>query len=186
MEISSHAQKTIGSLVLMHLTCAGLSKQQLKNMLNEAKELGIKNILALRGDAPTGSTWAGGIKHAIDLVKLIRSEHGDHFGIAVGGHPEGHPDSASREQELKHLKEKVDAGADFIISQLFFDTDAFLRYVRDCRAVGIECPIIPGIMPIQDYNSFKQLTDYCKTSVPAAITQRLDPIKGAVNRLCYS
>ncbi|CAN0448259.1 unnamed protein product, partial [Discosporangium mesarthrocarpum] len=99
----------------------------------------------------------GGLKHAIDLVRLIREEHGNFFGVAVAGHPEGHPEARAAGQEgsqglaeeLQRLKQKVDAGADFIVTQFFYDTDAFLDYERQCREIGIECPIIPGIMPIQ-------------------------------------
>ena len=116
---------------------------------------GIRNILALRGDPPKGKrSWSkgdvsgGDCDRSIDLVKLIRELHGDYFCIACAGHPEGHPGSYSREDELKHLKEKIDAGADFIITQFFYDADLFLEYVRTCRSVGIDCPILPGILPM--------------------------------------
>lgn len=99
----------------------------------------------------------GGLRHAIDLVRLIKQEHGDYFGVAVAGHPEGHVDGRNgrlgpeevERVELQRLKEKVDAGADFVITQFFYDTEAFLRYARRCREIGITCPIIPGIMAIQ-------------------------------------
>ncbi|KAG5175982.1 methylenetetrahydrofolate reductase-domain-containing protein [Tribonema minus] len=181
LAISAAAQKYLGVQVLMHLTCTGMTVEQVKEALIKAREAGIQNILALRGDPSKGSAaWeavTGGLANAAELVKLIREEHGDYFGIAVAGHPEGHIDSTSTEQELLHLKDKLAAGADFVITQFFYDPAAFLTYVEHCRAVGITAPIIPGIMPIQSYTAFKLMTDYCKTKVPLAIREALEPIK---------
>lgn len=115
-------------------------------MLSMAKSSGVRNILALRGDPPGKRAWkindvSGGECHrAVDLLKLIRKQHGDYFGIGVAGHPEGHPSSPRQALELKHLKEKIDAGGQFIITQFFYNTNVFIDYV---------CPILPGIMPIQ-------------------------------------
>lgn len=145
---------------------------------------GIKNILALRGDPPRGKrSWAPGdtsdgyCHRAIDLVKLIRELHGDYFGIAVAGHPEGHPSSYSLDDEMVHLKEKIDAGADFIITQFFYDTAAFLTFVERCRQIGITCPILPGIMPIQSFSAFTKMTTYCGVCVPRYIMNKLEPVK---------
>ncbi|CAN0144090.1 unnamed protein product [Ascophyllum nodosum] len=202
LAISVNAQKYLGVEVLMHLTCTNLKVEEIKDALNRAREAGIKNILALRGDPAKGlETWEaaeGGLRHAIDLVRLIRKEHGDYFGVAVAGHPEGHTDgkgqpslsssSPSQEDhgesggeeeerlELQRLKEKVDAGADFVITQFFYDTEAFLRYARRCREVGITCPIIPGIMAIQNYTAFTRMTQFCETRVPPEIREALKPI----------
>mmetsp|Transcript_16522 Transcript_16522/g.47426 ORF Transcript_16522/g.47426 Transcript_16522/m.47426 type:complete len:721 (+) Transcript_16522:150-2312(+) len=184
LAVAAHAQRFCGVDVLMHLTCTGLTREQLSNHLNQAKICGVRNILALRGDPPRGKVrWepndvsGGECERAIDLVKLIRELHGSYFGIAVAGHPEGHPASRSVEEEMMHLKAKMDAGADFILTQFFYDVRSFLDYVKRCRAYGITCPILPGIMPIQSYLSFKRMTEYCGVSVPPAVMERLEPVK---------
>ena len=184
LAVASHAQRFCGVDVLMHLTCTGLTRGQLAEHLRQARSCGVRNILALRGDPPRGKVaWGpddvsgGECDRAIDLVKLIRELHGPYFGIAVAGHPEGHPASASVEEEMEHLKAKIDAGADFVLTQFFYDVRSFLDYVKRCRAHGITCPILPGIMPIQSYQSFQRMTEYCGVSVPAAVMERLDPVK---------
>ncbi len=115
--------------------------------------------------------------YATDLVRFIRAEFGDYFCICVSGYPEGHLECASLEDDLQRLKEKVDAGADFIITQLFYDVQLFLDFVRKCRDIGIAVPIIPGIMPIQNYPGFTRMTGFCKTKVPQHIVDALEPIK---------
>lgn len=184
MAIASYAQKFLGVDVLLHLTSAGMSKEQLIQALQQAKAAGINNILALRGDPPRGKkSWQPGDEsggfcpRAIDLVKLIRELYGNDFGIAVAGHPEGHPSSNSPEEEMQHLKEKIDAGADVVITQFFYDTELFLDFCARALAAGITCPIIPGIMPIQSYSSFKRMTEYCQIKVPPAVWTKLDPVK---------
>lgn len=120
---------------------------EIKEKLTIAKKNGIQNILALRGDPPKGTeTWEkteGGFQYAIDLIKFIKQEFGDYFGIGVAGYPQGHPDG-NYEEDLKFLKLKVDAGAEFIVTQLFYDVDQFLDFVKDCRKIGITVPILPG------------------------------------------
>lgn len=150
MAISEYTQTYFGVDALMHLTCTNLTLSNLKDILKNARELGIQNILALRGDPPKGALqWEpipGGCNNAIDLVKLIRKEHGDYFGIAVAGFPEGHPHSKeSLQDEVRYLKQKVDAGADFVLTQFFYDPDVFIEFLQHCRGVGIRCPIIPGV-----------------------------------------
>jgi methylenetetrahydrofolate reductase (NADPH) len=156
-----------------------MSVNDLKEKLVIAKNNGISNILALRGDPPQGSeNWKSkedGLSYSKDLVELIRKEHGDYFGICVAGYPEGHPDG-SYETDLKFLKEKVDAGADYIITQLFYDCDAFLKFCKDAKAIGINCPILPGIMPIHSYNGFKRMVSFCKTKIPEHIEKELSEI----------
>lgn len=147
----------------------------------KAKELGIVNLLALRGDPPRGEEyWIAAdpqFQHGSDLVRYIRREYGDHFCIGVAGYPEGAPDSADRSQDVRYLKDKVDAGADFIVTQLFYDTDRFISWIEECRSAGITVPIIPGIMPIQNYASFRRLTNLCKAQVPADIVEALTPLQ---------
>lgn len=181
LEICKNAQAVYGLETSMHLTCTNMPREKVDRALKEAKASGIKNILALRGDPPRGqSTWQkceNGFAHAVDLVRHIKKEYADYFCISVAGYPEGHIENEDRELDMKFLKEKVDAGADYIVTQLFYDTDLFLNWVTECRKVGIKCPIIPGIMPIQSYGGFTRMTTLCKTLVPKHITEELEPIK---------
>lgn len=137
--------------------------------------------MALRGDPPKGQTqWVApenGFRHAIDLVKFIREKYGGHFDIAIAGFPEGHPDRETKEIELRHLKAKVDAGATFIFTQMFYDFDIFAEWVRDVRAAGIDIPIIPGIMPIQNYAGFKKTTKWFGTIVPDSWEEALASVQ---------
>ncbi|XP_016141802.1 methylenetetrahydrofolate reductase-like [Sinocyclocheilus grahami] len=151
MIIASTAVNYCGLESVLHLTCCNQTKEKITAHLNKAKRLGLKNIMALRGD-PIGEDWVeedGGFNYATDLVKHIRCEFDDYFDICVAGYPTGHPEAESYEDDLRHLKEKVDAGAHFIVTQLFFRAETFLKFVKDCRAIGITCPILPGIFPIQ-------------------------------------
>lgn len=184
LAIASHAQKYLGVDVLLHLTTVGATRELLARALDQAKTSGVRNILALRGDPPRGQrTWTQGdtsggeCDRAVDLVKLIKYLHAEYFCIAVAGHPEGHPASFSQEDEMIHLREKIEAGADLIMTQFFYDTDVFLDFVRRCRANGITCPIIPGIMPIQSYSSFQRMTEYCNVAVPERISRLIEPVK---------
>jgi len=180
LEICTNAQKFVGLNTMMHMTCTNMPKDKIHEALQQAKDSGIQNILALRGDPPRGEEWKqveGGFGHAVDLVRYIRQEFGNYFCICVAGYPEGHIDATSYEDDLKHLKEKVDAGADFVITQLFYDVDLFVKYVKDCRALGVNCPIVPGIMPIHTFGGFERMTTLCKTFVPQKIRDALEPIK---------
>jgi methylenetetrahydrofolate reductase (NADPH) len=179
--ISQTAQKLCCADVMMHLTCTNIKIEDVKDALKQARAAGIRNILALRGDPPHGAdVWErteGGLSYGADLVKLIREEHGDWFGIGVAGYPEGHTQATSLEEDMVHLKAKVDAGADFIVTQLFYDCDLYLAWVDRCRAAGIMCPIVPGIMPIQSFAGFQRMTTLCKTFVPQEIRDALAPIE---------
>eukprot|EP01035_Chromulina_nebulosa_P020373 gene20373-26441_t len=181
MTLCEYSQKYFGVTVLMHLTCTNLKINEIKSILQSAKDAGIKNILALRGELNKGSfVWEpipDGLSNAIDLVKLIRQLYGDYFCIAVAGFPEGHPYSKDPSTDIQYLKEKIDAGADFILTQFFYDTDIYIDYINKCRSYGITCPIIPGFMPIQSYSSFQKMTTFCKTKVPSYIWNDINPIK---------
>merc|ERR1719162_2363994 len=187
LELCINALKFHGLNVMMHLTCTNMPKESLKTALKTCKENGIRNILALRGDPPGHLEQGeksegfkqveGGFAYATDLVKYIRAEFGDYFCIAVAGYPEGHLEATSFDDDMKHLKEKVDAGADLIVTQLFYDNEGFLEYVDKCKKMGITIPILPGIMPIQSYGGFSRMTSLCKTKVPAHITDALEPVK---------
>lgn len=190
LDIAARMQNEVGVETMMHLTCTNMPAASLDDALAKVKAAGLTNILALRGDPPKGqdefTTVEGGFSCALDLVKHIRDTHGDHFGIAVAGYPEAHPDAIvddaaamadAYKADIAYLKRKVDAGADFIVTQLFYDVDVFLQFEKDCRAAGIGCPILPGIMPIQSYGGFKRMTTFCKTKVPADIEAALEAIK---------
>ncbi|ORX45478.1 methylenetetrahydrofolate reduct [Hesseltinella vesiculosa] len=180
-EIVKTSQVKYGVETMMHLTCTNMPKEKVDKALEAAKACGCQNILALRGDPPHGQDrWEsceGGFSHAEDLVKYIRNKYGDYFGIAVAGHPEGHMDASSKEDDLLHLKAKVDAGADLIVTQLFYDIDVFLDFVQKCRAIGITCPILPGVFPIQNYQGLKRVISFNDNFVPEKIWQDLEPIK---------
>ncbi|KAJ1654780.1 methylenetetrahydrofolate reductase (NAD(P)H) met13 [Dispira simplex] len=180
-EICRTSQNVYGLETCMHLTCTNMSVDKIDRALMEAKEAGIQNILALRGDPPRGALeWTqceNGFAHASDLVRYIRKHYGNYFCISVAGYPEGHLDSPNLEEDLVHLKAKVDVGADYIVTQLFYDVDLYLDWVQKCRDIGITCPILAGIMPIQSYNGFNRMTTLCKTAVPAHILEALAPIK---------
>ncbi|CAN6308767.1 unnamed protein product [Urochloa humidicola] len=189
LEIANRMQNMVCVETMMHLTCTNMPVEKIDHALETIKSNGIQNVLALRGDPPHGQDKfvqvEGGFGCALDLVQHIRAKYGDYFGITVAGYPEAHPDvigegGATLEaysNDLAYLKRKVDAGADLIVTQLFYDTDIFLKFVNDCRQIGITCPIVPGIMPINNYKGFLRMTGFCKTKIPDEITAALDPIK---------
>ncbi|XP_029332448.1 methylenetetrahydrofolate reductase isoform X1 [Mus caroli] len=179
MMIASTAVNYCGLETILHMTCCQQRPEEITGHLHRAKQLGLKNIMALRGD-PVGDHWEaeeGGFSYATDLVKHIRTEFGDYFDICVAGYPRGHPDAESFEDDLKHLKEKVSAGADFIITQLFFEASTFFSFVKACTEIGISCPVLPGIFPIQGYTSLRQLVKLSKLEVPQKIKDVIEPIK---------
>ena len=142
--------------------------------------LSFKTDLCPSLDPPVGTEWKhqeNGFNYATDLVRFIRDTYGDYFVICVAGYPHGHPDSTNYQEDLLHLKAKVDAGADFIITQLFFRPEKFFQYLTDCRNLGITCPIIPGILPIQSYDSLRHICKLSKLEVPEDIVNTLEKIK---------
>ncbi|XP_011074036.1 probable methylenetetrahydrofolate reductase [Sesamum indicum] len=190
LEIANRMQNMVCVETMMHLTCTNMPIEKIDHALVTIKSNGIQNVLALRGDPPHGQDKfvqvEGGFACALDLVKHIRSKYGDYFGITVAGYPEGHPDviqdggvapPEAYENDLAYLKRKVDAGADLIVTQLFYDTDIFLKFVNDCRQIGITCPIVPGIMPINNFKGFLRMTGFCKTKIPPEIMAALEAIK---------
>ncbi|XP_017483415.1 PREDICTED: methylenetetrahydrofolate reductase-like [Rhagoletis zephyria] len=174
--IAGCALNYCGLNTMLHITCIGMSRERLAGCLERAKAIGIRNILALRGDK-NQSEKATDFTYAADLVRYIRKEYGDYFTIAVAGYPTTHPESASRASDLAFLKEKVDAGADFIITQLFFEVEVFARFVADCRALGITVPILPGVMPIQNYDSLEKIARVSGLVIPERILADIAPLK---------
>ncbi len=164
------------SLVVMpHLTCIGQSEAELKEILSGYRSLGIENILALRGDPPQGADHISGGEaacHASDLVRLIASFGGFATGVAV--YPEGHVEASSLESDVLHTKEKIDAGADFAITQMFYDNRFYYDYVERAERAGIHVPIIPGIMPITDIGKIKRFCGTCGTTLPSSLVDRME------------
>ncbi|KAJ8489356.1 hypothetical protein ONZ51_g2999 [Trametes cubensis] len=180
-ELVKTCQKLIGIETCMHLTCTGMPRVKVDIALREAKEHGCRNILALRGDPPVGREWEPvdtGFRYGVDLVRYIRAQYGDYFDVSVAGYPQTHrlpPEEAAR--EMGYLKEKVDAGANFIFTQMFYDVDMFIDWVKAARAAGITVPIVPGIMPIQTWNGFQKATSLAKITVPQSFLDALEPHK---------
>ena len=166
---------------MLHMTCLGCREQTMRDYLEKAKLFGIRNILALRGDNPNEkfdeSEKEGRMQYATDMVRYIAREFPGEFTVVVAGYPSGHPDASSYEEDLLNLKAKVDAGADFIITQLFFKASSFKKFYDDCRAVGITCPIIPGVMPIQSFDSLRHIVNLSKLEVPDEIQKVVLPLK---------
>eukprot|EP00545_Synedropsis_sp_CCMP1620_P009726 CAMPEP_0119003432 /NCGR_PEP_ID=MMETSP1176-20130426/555_1 /TAXON_ID=265551 /ORGANISM="Synedropsis recta cf, Strain CCMP1620" /LENGTH=402 /DNA_ID=CAMNT_0006955033 /DNA_START=25 /DNA_END=1233 /DNA_ORIENTATION=- len=215
MDIAMQAHNT-GHVANLHMTCTNMGddtspKEAIKKALQQAKDGGIRNIVALRGDPPAGEEeWKaadGGFTCALDLVVYMREEFGSDFGISVAGYPEGHPNAISEiadpstmtpaekarssscdgktftckdedyKKEMDYLKKKIDAGSDFIITQMFFDTAVFIQFVKDCRTWGITCPVVPGLMCLNAYGGFKKMTKFCKSRVPADLDAGMEEKK---------
>lgn len=157
-----------------HLSCIGATKDGLRDLLNRYKENGIKRIVALRGDMPSGMRGPGELRYANELVEFIRQETGDHFSIEVAAYPEVHPQAPSAEDDLRNFKRKVEAGANSAITQYFYNPDAYFRFIDDCERLNIDLPIIPGIMPITNYKQLARFSDMCGAEIPRWIRKRLE------------
>jgi methylenetetrahydrofolate reductase (NADPH) len=163
--------------VASHLTCVGSSVDELRDYLQEAIALGVAAIVALRGDPPKGETEfrqaAGGLRHASDLVALIRSEF-PALGILVAGYPETHQEAVSPDADLENLKRKCDAGGDVVVTQLFYENADFFRFRDRCTALGIRQPIVPGVMPVTNYAQIRRIATLCRAKLPDAFTQAFE------------
>ncbi|KJA27961.1 hypothetical protein HYPSUDRAFT_1091323 [Hypholoma sublateritium FD-334 SS-4] len=181
-EMVKTCQGLIGIETCMHLTCTNMPKEKVDLALEDAKQHGCRNVLALRGDPPQGKDeWEavdGGFVHGIDLVKHIRRKYSDYFDIAVAGFPQ-HMSLPEEElkKEMQWLKEKIDAGVSFIFTQMFYDVDLFIDWVKAVRAAGITVPIVPGIAPIQTWNGFQRATSLAKITIPQLFLDALEPVK---------
>jgi len=161
---------------MAHLTCVGHTADEIRDILDLLKEKGIENILALRGDPPQGEEkfvkTENGFEFGNELVAFIRKNYS--FCLGVAGYPEGHVECPDKSADLENLKRKVDAGADFIVTQLFFDNRFFIEFLERARAIGIQVPIIPGIMPIINAKQTKRFTKMCGASIPSDLLTRLE------------
>lgn len=176
-DIVTRLKGELGLEAAAHLTCVGHSRGELIDILSHYRSRGIENIVALRGDKPAGEAAftpaADGLRYANELVSLIRDRFADAFGIAVAGYPEGHPETTCRLTDLDNLKRKVDAGADAIITQLFFDNRDLYEFRDSCDVAGIGAPIIAGIMPILSGKGIRRMAGLCGARIPAKLMRRL-------------
>jgi methylenetetrahydrofolate reductase (NADPH) len=176
-QVSRLLRTEIGFTVMPHLTCVGHTREELNGVADQLHAGGYRNIMTLRGDPPKGQTefvpYKDGLRYGSDLVALLRARHAD-FCLGVGGYPEKHPEAPSLEIDLDNLKRKVDAGAAFVTTQLFFDNAVYYRFVEKCRARGIKVPIVPGIMPVLSLKQIKRFTEMCGASLPEKLTKRLE------------
>lgn len=180
LEIVTAIQRRHRLPVTAHLTCVGSTVEELIAWLDRAVEAGVPNIMALRGDPPRDQATfipvAGGLRYAAELVRLIR-ERFPELGIGVAGYPETHQEAVSPEADLLNLQRKVEAGADAVFCQLFYDNDAFWRFHDRCRALGISVPVIPGILPIVNYAQIQRISKLCKAVIPPALVEHLECCK---------
>jgi methylenetetrahydrofolate reductase (NADPH) len=176
-QVSALLKDELGFTVMPHLTCVGHSRAELHAIADRLHAGGFRNIMTLRGDPPKGETAftaaPDGLRYASDLVALLRSRHPD-FCLGVAGYPEKHPEAPSFDTDLAHLKHKVDAGAAFITTQLFFDNAVYYRFVEKCRAAGITVPIVPGIMTVLSLKQIQRFTALCGATLPAKLLTRLE------------
>jgi methylenetetrahydrofolate reductase (NADPH) len=176
VEITKWIKQELGIEAMAHLSCVGEPVERLREILDGIQAAGIENVLALRGDPPQGrDEWeatAGGLTYSRELIELIRDEYD--FTIGAACFPEVHIHAASAEDDLRYAKEKVDAGARFLITQLFFDNQAYWDYVGRAREAGIEVPIVPGIMPIGNVDQIKRFTELCGACIPDRLVAALE------------
>lgn len=182
IEIASYIKNQLKLETACHITCVGATKDEIDKILQRIKDEGIKNLVALRGDPPEGNISfippEGGYSYASDLVEHIRSfeskfSNNPHFGIAIAGYPEKHLEAPSFDIDINNLKKKVQAGADVIITQLFFNNSYYFNYVDKVREAGIDLPIVPGLMPILSAKQIMKITSICGSNIPEPLKEEL-------------
>lgn len=176
VDLAKQIQRDIGLTVMAHVTCVGSTRAQLREIFDDLARAGIENVLALRGDPPKGATSfevaPGGFAHASDLIAMLRRNYG--FCIGAACYPETHTEAASASDDLTHLIEKVDVGADFLITQLFFDNDRYRAFEQRIRSAGVAVPMLPGIMPITNYQQIARFTQAIGASIPPKLLRELE------------
>uniref|UniRef100_T1K497 Uncharacterized protein n=1 Tax=Tetranychus urticae TaxID=32264 RepID=T1K497_TETUR len=205
LAIAGSTLKQLNHETVLHLTCYDYDITTLESILNSAKSLGLRNILALRGDVPASNqdenkvfnglsnsksdqiiksnNFLDKLTCALDLVKFIKTKYGDFFTIGVAGYPMGHPEAKTYSDDLNYLKSKVDAGADFIVTQLSFSADQYISFIKDCHAIGIKVPIIPGIFPIQTKASIRNISKLTKIDPPNEVKKSIEACKGDIEAI---
>ncbi len=183
VELTKWIKQDLGIEAMAHLSCVGSTREELAAILDGMAAAGIENVLALRGDPPRGETqWTphpGGLQYSTELATLIHA--GYDFSVGAACFPEVHPEAPDLAHDLRFLKAKVDSGASFLITQLFFDNELYFRFVDEARSIGIEVPIIPGVMPITDASQIKTITGMCGASLPAELLEQLELRSGNPN-----
>jgi methylenetetrahydrofolate reductase (NADPH) len=176
VEITKWIKQELGLEAMAHLSCVGEPTTRIREILDEIGQAGIENVLALRGDPPRGETeWKphpNGLHYSTELATMIASDYD--YSIGAACFPEVHPEAESAESDLRFLKQKVEAGASFLITQLFFDNELYFDFVANAREAGIDVPIVPGIMPITNYSQIKTITGMCGATIPAELNRELD------------
>jgi len=157
-----------------HLSCVGSTRENIREILHDYKNAGIRRIVALRGDLPSGMAEIGEFRYANELVEFIRQETGDHFHLEVGAYPEWHPQARTPQDDLAAFARKVKAGADSAITQYFFNADAYFHFVDEVRALGVDIPIIPGIMPIVSFSKLARFSDACGAELPRWMRRKFE------------
>lgn len=166
-----------------HFSCIGATRETVREQLQQLQDMGVKRLVALRGDLPSGHGIGGEFLHASDLVQFIRSETGKVFHIEVAGYPEMHPQAKSLQADIQALKTKVDAGANGVITQYFFNADAYFRFVEDAQKMGVQVPIVPGIMPITNSSQLIRFSDSCGAEIPSWLRRRLQEMGDDVSSI---
>ncbi|MBK8979392.1 MAG: methylenetetrahydrofolate reductase [NAD(P)H] [Planctomycetes bacterium] len=180
IQLVGRIRAELGMETMAHLTCVGSTRDEIREILTRLCDQGVENVLALRGDPPQGETEfrapAGGFRFASELVSFIRDEG---FPVCIGAacYPEKHVESVDLDADLQHLVHKVGCGVDFLVSQLFFDNQEFLAFVRRARSAGIACPIVPGLMPVTNVAQVRRFTDMCGARIPQELHRRLQIVK---------
>ena len=167
-----------------HISCIGSTKAKVRQMLEDYLAMGVKRLVALRGDLPSGMGGvAGEFRYANELVEFIRKETGDHFHIEVAAYPEFHPQAPSAEKDLQNFKRKVEAGANSAITQYFYSVDAYYNFVDSCEKMGLNIPIVPGVMPITNYKQLARFSDACGAEIPQWLSKRLQSYSDDIESL---
>ncbi|MDP3087933.1 MAG: methylenetetrahydrofolate reductase [NAD(P)H] [Methylotenera sp.] len=157
-----------------HISCVSSSKEEIRDLLHAYQSHGINRLVALRGDVPSGEVSSGDFRYAAELVAFIRAETGNHFHIEVAAYPEFHPEAKTPIADLLNLKRKVDAGANSAITQYFYNADAYFRFIDQCEAMGINVPVVPGIMPIYNITQLARFSSICGAEIPRWLKMRLE------------
>lgn len=180
VDLAKRVQNELGLTVMAHVTCVGATRAELRALFDELARSGIENVLALRGDPPRGQATfvppPGGFAHAGDLIAMLHRNYD--FCIGAACYPEVHPEAESAEADLAHLREKVDAGAEFLISQLFFDNDVYADFILRARATGIGVPMLPGLMPITNYEQITRFVAMCGAKIPPKLQVEMESRRG--------
>ena len=166
--------KAEGHSAAPHLSCVGSTRENIRAILNTYKDMGIKRIVALRGDLPSGMGSIGEFQYANELVSFIRAQTGEHFHIEVAAYPEFHPQAKSPRDDLVNFKRKVMAGANSAITQYFYNADGYFRYIEEARKLGVTVPIVPGIMPIVKFSQLARFSDACGAEIPRWMRKTLE------------